>query len=78
MPGRTRPIEKFGKAVSACSAEVGTISTPHIRTDADISIYQGAAYGKCVVAEYQNVQKGMCAQEFMRLKDCYLAAAKKG
>lgn len=34
--------------------------------------YQGAVYGKCVAENYQNVGKGMCAQEFMRLKDCYL------
>ncbi|KEQ58872.1 uncharacterized protein M437DRAFT_88143 [Aureobasidium melanogenum CBS 110374] len=36
---------------------------------------EGAAYGKCIVAEYQNVNKDMCAQEFMKLKNCYLAAA---
>lgn len=35
---------------------------------------QGAAYGKCVAAEYQNVRKDMCAQEFMRLKNCYLVS----
>ncbi|OQO06464.1 hypothetical protein B0A48_08247 [Cryoendolithus antarcticus] len=33
---------------------------------------EGAVYGKCIVANYQNVSKGMCAQEFMLLKDCYL------
>lgn len=29
-------------------------------------------YGKCIAAEYQNVGKDMCKQEFMKLKDCYL------
>jgi hypothetical protein len=38
---------------------------------------EAAAYGKCVVADYNAVQKDMCAKEFMRLKDCYLIAAKK-
>lgn len=38
---------------------------------------EAAAYGKCVVAEYNSVRKDMCAKEFMKLKDCYLAAAKK-
>ncbi|PYH99702.1 hypothetical protein BO71DRAFT_394181 [Aspergillus ellipticus CBS 707.79] len=38
---------------------------------------EAAAYGKCVVADYNAVQKGMCAKEFLKLKDCYLAAAKK-
>ncbi|THW60756.1 hypothetical protein D6C85_01928 [Aureobasidium pullulans] len=36
---------------------------------------KGAAYGKCIAAEYQNVRKDMCAKEFMQLKNCYLAAA---
>ncbi|KAI4721314.1 hypothetical protein E4T48_02369 [Aureobasidium sp. EXF-10727] len=35
---------------------------------------QGAAYGKCIVAEYQNVRKDMCAKEFMQLKNCYLVS----
>ncbi|KJX96737.1 hypothetical protein TI39_contig603g00012 [Zymoseptoria brevis] len=38
---------------------------------------EGAVYGKCVAASYQNVKKDMCAREFMMLKDCYLAAARK-
>ncbi|EEA25597.1 conserved hypothetical protein [Talaromyces marneffei ATCC 18224] len=33
---------------------------------------EAAAYGKCVVADYNAVQKDMCAKEFMRLKDCFL------
>ena len=33
---------------------------------------QGAVYGKCVAANYQNVKKDMCIAEFMALKDCYL------
>jgi len=33
---------------------------------------QGAVYGKCIAANYQNAHKDMCAKEFMVLKDCYL------
>ena len=33
---------------------------------------QGAIYGKCVAANYQNVKKDMCAREFLALKDCYI------
>jgi hypothetical protein len=33
---------------------------------------QGAVYGKCIAANYQNAHKDMCAKEFMMLKDCYL------
>ncbi|KAJ0424836.1 hypothetical protein BJX62DRAFT_200610 [Aspergillus germanicus] len=38
---------------------------------------EAAAYGKCIVADYQGVHKDMCAKEFMKLKDCFLAASKK-
>jgi len=38
---------------------------------------EAAAYGKCIVADYQSVHQDMCAKEFMRLKDCYLRVAKK-
>ncbi|OQD78289.1 hypothetical protein PENDEC_c001G05368 [Penicillium decumbens] len=38
---------------------------------------EAAAYGKCVVSDYNSVHKDMCAKEFMRLKDCFLAASKK-
>lgn len=33
---------------------------------------EGAAYGKCIVADYNNVYKDKCAEEFLKLKDCYL------
>ncbi|KAF2493177.1 hypothetical protein BU16DRAFT_528507 [Lophium mytilinum] len=38
---------------------------------------EGAVYGKCIVADYQNVTKDKCLTEFLKLKDCYLAAYKK-
>ncbi|KAH7249174.1 hypothetical protein CEP52_004729 [Fusarium oligoseptatum] len=38
---------------------------------------EAAAYGKCIVADYNSVHKDKCAKEFMKLKDCYLAASKK-
>ncbi|KAK6226210.1 hypothetical protein QIS74_02257 [Colletotrichum tabaci] len=34
-------------------------------------------YGKCIVADYNAVHKDKCVKEFLRLKDCYLAAARK-
>ncbi|CAI6333036.1 unnamed protein product [Periconia digitata] len=36
-----------------------------------------SAYGKCILVDYNNVSKDKCVTEFMRLKDCYLATAKK-
>lgn len=38
---------------------------------------EAAAYGKCVVADYNGVRKDMCVNEFMKLKNCFLAASKK-
>jgi hypothetical protein len=35
---------------------------------------QGAVYGKCIVADYNNVYKDKCKTEFMKLKDCYLVS----
>ncbi|KAK3683864.1 hypothetical protein B0T22DRAFT_469047 [Podospora appendiculata] len=37
---------------------------------------QAAIYGKCIVVDYNSVHKDKCAKEFMKLKDCYLAASK--
>ncbi|KAJ5770953.1 uncharacterized protein N7511_003004 [Penicillium nucicola] len=34
-----------------------------------------AAYGKCVVTDYNSVHKDMCAKEFLRLKNCYLVSS---
>lgn len=45
---------------------------PHNGTDYIADFRQGAVYGKCVAANYQNAKKDMCAKEFMALKDCYL------
>ncbi|PTB36677.1 hypothetical protein M441DRAFT_150306 [Trichoderma asperellum CBS 433.97] len=33
---------------------------------------EATAYGKCIVADYNDVTKDKCAREFLRLKDCYL------
>ncbi|KAA8651744.1 uncharacterized protein ATNIH1004_000640 [Aspergillus tanneri] len=38
---------------------------------------EAAAYGKCIVGDYNAVHKDMCVKEFMKLKDCFLAASKK-
>ncbi|KAI9931932.1 hypothetical protein ASPWEDRAFT_40273 [Aspergillus wentii DTO 134E9] len=37
-----------------------------------------ATYGRCIAADYNGVHKDKCAQEFMQLKNCFLAASKKG
>ncbi|KAH7320313.1 hypothetical protein B0I35DRAFT_478571 [Stachybotrys elegans] len=58
MQPASRPIQKFAKAASQCSAEA-------------------AVYGRCIVADYNSVHKDKCVKEFMRLKDCYLLAAKR-
>lgn len=69
---RAKPLEKFITATSKCTVEVRHIPIHH-----DLSILtssQGASYGKCIVADYQNARKDMCAKEFMQLKNCYLAS----
>jgi len=38
---------------------------------------EASVYGKCILADYNSVHKDQCVQEFMRLKECYLKAAKK-
>ncbi|ORY10802.1 hypothetical protein BCR34DRAFT_601819 [Clohesyomyces aquaticus] len=38
---------------------------------------EGSVYGKCIMADYNNVYKDKCLTEFLKLKECYLAAAKK-
>ncbi|CAL3962406.1 unnamed protein product [Diplocarpon coronariae] len=38
---------------------------------------EASVYGKCIVADYNSVQKDKCLAEFLRLKDCYIAAAKR-
>ncbi|OAK99095.1 hypothetical protein IQ06DRAFT_294529 [Phaeosphaeriaceae sp. SRC1lsM3a] len=38
---------------------------------------ESAVYGKCIFADYTNVHKDMCANEFMKLKECYLKAYKQ-
>ncbi|EON67536.1 hypothetical protein W97_06904 [Coniosporium apollinis CBS 100218] len=36
-----------------------------------------AVYGKCIAADFNNVQKDKCMTEFLKLKECYMAAYKK-
>lgn len=70
MPGRTRPIEKFAEATAKCSPEVCAIASHNLKLQTNL--VQGAVYGKCIAANYQNAHRDMCAKEFMLLKDCYL------
>ncbi|KAF2114606.1 hypothetical protein BDV96DRAFT_577103 [Lophiotrema nucula] len=37
---------------------------------------EGSVYGKCIMADYNNVYKDKCLTEFMALKNCYLKATK--
>ncbi|PSR93640.1 hypothetical protein BD289DRAFT_480954 [Coniella lustricola] len=37
---------------------------------------EAAVYGKCIVADYNNMHKDKCAVEFTKLKNCYLKAFK--
>ncbi|KAK0612810.1 hypothetical protein B0T17DRAFT_657592 [Bombardia bombarda] len=37
---------------------------------------EATVYGKCIAADYNSVHKDQCVKEFMRLKDCFLAASK--
>lgn len=69
MSGRTRPIEKFAEAAAKCSPEVLASKSFLSLT---LTGTQGAVYGKCVAANYQNIKKDMCAKEFLALKDCYI------
>ncbi|KAA6414548.1 MAG: hypothetical protein FRX48_01297 [Lasallia pustulata] len=38
---------------------------------------EASVYGQCIVADYNSVHKDKCLTEFLRLKNCYLAAAKR-
>lgn len=73
MSGRVRPIEKFAEAVGKCSVEVGNSYKHNIKI-VQLTQRQAAAYGKCIVADYQFVEQDMCAKEFAKLKDCYLVS----
>ena len=33
---------------------------------------QSSAYGKCIVADYNNVKKDKCLTEFLKLQRCYM------
>ncbi|KAF1813781.1 hypothetical protein P152DRAFT_394601 [Eremomyces bilateralis CBS 781.70] len=35
---------------------------------------ESSTYGTCITANYKNVQKNMCLDEFLRLKNCYLVS----
>lgn len=56
--GKGSNLEKY----LTTSAYISGVLTPRIQT---------SAYGKCVVADYNNVTKDRCLTEFMRLQQCY-------
>lgn len=38
---------------------------------------EGAVFGRCIAADFNGVYKDKCLAEFLKLKDCYTAAAKQ-
>ncbi len=77
LSGRTRPIEKLAAAAAKCSVQVLTDSLHCFRRTKGLTITlsnnkKASAYGKCVVADYHSTHQGMCADEYLRLKNCYL------
>lgn len=52
----------------------GTRQVQRLATAASQCSAEAAVYGKCVVADYNAVDRDKCVKEFMRLKDCYLKA----
>jgi len=38
---------------------------------------EAAAYGRCVVEDYNALYKDKCLKQFLKLKTCYQAAFKK-
>lgn len=39
-----------------------------------LTMWKATAYGACIVADYNAVEKDKCRAEFMKLKDCYLVS----
>ncbi|WQF81496.1 Putative NADH dehydrogenase [ubiquinone] 1 alpha subcomplex assembly factor 8 [Colletotrichum destructivum] len=52
-------------------------SRSSLRQSANARSRSTSLYGKCIVADYNAVHKDKCVKEFLKLKDCYLAAARK-
>ncbi|RPB14987.1 hypothetical protein P167DRAFT_533571 [Morchella conica CCBAS932] len=38
---------------------------------------EAAAYGRCVIEDYNDVHRDKCAKAFMALKNCVVVASKK-
>ncbi|PUU79956.1 hypothetical protein B9Z19DRAFT_1124380 [Tuber borchii] len=36
-----------------------------------------SAYGRCVVADYNNIHKDKCLEEFLKLRECVRSGRKK-
>ena len=35
---------------------------------------ESAAYGRCIVADYNNISKDSCLSDFIKLKNCYIVS----
>ena len=66
---RTRPIEKFARAVAQCPKQVRSMRALLCCRLTDM---QSAEYGRCIAADFNNVQKDKCIKEFLALKECYM------
>jgi hypothetical protein len=73
-PARTRnlqPVMALGRSVGACSASVRRRASLQCRMRvADAASLQARMYGACVLANYEEVQKDMCAAVFAEFKNC--------
>lgn len=79
------PLKTFAKASKSCAAQVGPLFyktgngegpwwRQHLGQKADTwglgADKQSLAYGQCIGKSYQEVQKGMCENEFKAFKEC--------
>lgn len=74
-PSAQAPIKRFAKATKACAIQVRLACEIAARPakrhpGANASLLQAATYGACVGKRYQDVQRGMCADEFKAFKEC--------
>ena len=72
---RLNGVRKLANASKSCSTQVceqsvGTKSGWRALLTVHGRLSQSLAYGKCIGANYQDVSKGMCAEEFKAFKDC--------
>jgi len=65
-------LEILTTAMPARTRPIEKFAQAIAKCSAEVSVY-----GKCIVADYNSVHKDKCLAEFLRLKDCYVAASKR-